>query len=996
MRPSGKLVPMAPRRWILALLACAPVVLYGAKRAHLLPRRVSLSRLTRRLARGRAAAAPSAAALDPGAFVAGAVAGAAAAPPVAGAPFPVAVGGPAALFPSSQILPSLRTSPRTFKVHAEGGWTATSQAHWIATTSSGGGDGVVTYTVAPNAGAAPRTGTIQVAGRTFTVFQDGSERLVHPRLWVNPADVERLRGWATDANPAWKHGLGAALAAAAKYADAHWSWDTGRPDTVFRTPYAGDAGVVSGWRDDGGTNWQADATEAYAEAFAFGSLVAPDAARREAYARRARAMLLWIVRNANTGAGAHGAFPYGGKAFAGYNRANYWGEALGLACDWLYPVLGADDKNQIRDAFLMWNDDLLEVSTAGEEHPQPIAVENDPSLFADPLQLRWAANNYYIGHFRNLLLRGLAVDPVDDPAVKGRTRYPTVRSFVHNATGAWLYQIWSVFTDGAEVSAALGGARNPSFGVASGGMPVEGSLYGESQGYLAQALWALHTTGSDDPLLIGRQAALASSAYWDRAWQAFVHNTTPVPRVLSGLAYLGSVYTLASYGDTLRAWLTGDGVQIVAPIGIRRALDGDLRTAEATRFIVTHLLQGGAPQLEHRMSSVWGNSNAIDSILYFLLLDPARAAAADPRPSLPSTFRDATLARVVARTGWDAQARLFTWLCNWQTINHQQGAAGQFELYRKGEWLVKEWSAYGNDMRAYLATYHNTLSIENDPPRHLEWFEGPTAEMGGQWSNATDAGDATTRTSDGAGWTYAFGDTTNLYNRRDGNANDVLHASRSIVWLAPDHVVVYDRASTRKSGRFKRFNLVLTAPPRIVEDAATHRWRATVTTPGGQTLFVQHLLPAGATMIEQHRWKKERGEELDRVAEGEEAGYRLLVEVPGRPATARFLHVLQGADAGGAQTPVEAVPDTSGGAWDIAIVGRTAVAFPVEVGAGAAGVTYRVPAAVAGHLVTGLTPGAAYDVRRTVADGMVTLGVVPGAHEKADAAGVIAVGTIAP
>jgi hypothetical protein len=58
-------------------------------------------------------------------------------------------------------------------------WTATANASWIAITSGGSGsnNGTISYSVAINANAAPRTGTIAVQGRTFTVFQDGAGTL---------------------------------------------------------------------------------------------------------------------------------------------------------------------------------------------------------------------------------------------------------------------------------------------------------------------------------------------------------------------------------------------------------------------------------------------------------------------------------------------------------------------------------------------------------------------------------------------------------------------------------------------------------------------------------------------------------------------------------------------------------------------------------------------------------------------------------------------------
>ena len=54
-------------------------------------------------------------------------------------------------------------------------WTASSDADWITINSggSGNGNGGVSYTVAPNAGAS-RTGTLTIAGQTFTVGQKGA------------------------------------------------------------------------------------------------------------------------------------------------------------------------------------------------------------------------------------------------------------------------------------------------------------------------------------------------------------------------------------------------------------------------------------------------------------------------------------------------------------------------------------------------------------------------------------------------------------------------------------------------------------------------------------------------------------------------------------------------------------------------------------------------------------------------------------------------------
>jgi hypothetical protein len=55
-------------------------------------------------------------------------------------------------------------------------WTATSNASWITITGGSGpvaGNGTVNYSVAVNSTGAPRTGTLTIAGQTYTVSQDG-------------------------------------------------------------------------------------------------------------------------------------------------------------------------------------------------------------------------------------------------------------------------------------------------------------------------------------------------------------------------------------------------------------------------------------------------------------------------------------------------------------------------------------------------------------------------------------------------------------------------------------------------------------------------------------------------------------------------------------------------------------------------------------------------------------------------------------------------------
>src|SRR5262249_40029273 len=154
----------------------------------------------------------------------------------------------------------------------------------------------------------------------------------------------------------------------------------------------------------------------------------------------------------------------------------------------------------------------------------------------------------------------------------------------------------------------------------------------------------------------------------------------------------------------------------------------------------------------------------------------------------------------------------------------------------------------------------------------------------GQWTNGMNAGDPRFATSEGAGWLYAGADSTNLYNRPGydaaHSAMDVTHASRAAVWLKPDHVIVYDRATTKTANRFKRWNLSLLGNPKIAGKTADS------VTPGGQHLYVQNLLPAGATLT------GSPVENLNLIALMEPVKFRLVIEDPSKPSDVRFLDVL--------------------------------------------------------------------------------------------------------
>jgi hypothetical protein len=744
----------------------------------------------------------------------------------------------------------------------------------------------------------------------------------HPRLWITADDLPRLRTWAAATNPVWADGLSRVLA------QVRTTVDSGRAIV----------GRSAGWVED--------PVEVDAEVLAFASLVEPDPSMRAADQQRARRLLLRGISAAARGAADGSA--YRDPSFSIDDRSRWWGEGWAVTVDWIYPALTAADRAAVRAVFLRWAAEDEAGGQTTNDHPIPVGAHDAPALVEDPAAVVWSANNYYTAHGRNLALMALALDPADDPGGQ-------LRGHLRSAVGGFLWVTDTMLRT-----------------VGRGGAPLEGLEYGpQSLGYVAQTLLALHTTELDrsGPAV----TRIEGNPFWDdlAPWLASTLSPTATAGTDGETAWLP-----ASYGDT-QVYRNPDWIQLLAPLALQAADRGDEHAVAAFRWLETHTVGNGPAGLLGRIS---GAADPADAIWYFLLLDPTAPAPADPRPAYPPTNIAEGIGRVSARTGWGADARWLTVDAGRAQIDHQDGDGLDIALYRKGEWLTKERTGYD------LATsdQKNSLAIENDPPEHREPDDarGIAWAHGSQYLYVNDGPGRLVATNTTGDYSYTAVDATSLYNSTQEGSHDVLDAARAALWLKPDVLVVYDRAVTGKAGRYKRFELQLPAAPRI-EGA-----EARVTTSGGQQLDVRTLLPAGATptselvRVDANRSVGDEGQ----VAEGEPMTNRLTVDAPGRPANARFLHVLQGLDPGQATRPVTLVTSSDGDHVDGAAVGTDLVLFPTLTGH-PADVQVNVPAGVRTASVTGLTPGGGYTTVPTDRN----LRVIAGGDRRADAAGVLVV-----
>jgi hypothetical protein len=669
--------------------------------------------------------------------------------------------------------------------------------------------------------------------------------------------------------------------------------------------------------------------EGYAELFAFLSLIDPDANRRMDYQTRAHTLLMKVIGIYNSGVlDWH---------FETSDRSRWYGEGLALTTDWIYSSLSQAEKQQIHTAFLKLCDANVHATTTSDNHPEPIGVVNDPQLLADRSAVRFAGNNYYLAHMRNIGLMSMAIDAADD-------QNGELGKYLTNATGAWLY----VFDNLTRTDWL-------------GGLGAEGFEYTpQSVSYAAQFLLALRTAGQNDATRFGPQVRRENNPFWDDLMEAQLHALSPAAQ--------NGVYQPAWYGDG-QHYQAGDYVALFGALARDSLAAGDAKRAQLATWIAINTAPGGASSLADRVRNV---DNLRDAILYFIILDPTAAPIADPRPALPTAHFAQGLGTILARTDWSADARWFQMRIGWQAVDHQHADGNDFGFYRKGEWLTKEQMGYDSSTTDIEASdAHNTVSVlNNGPTDHQDW-RLEIQQRGSQFPFVNDGDGQMAAHSVGDGYVSATGIATPLYNSMyESTASvqieDVTHVSRSIVWVQPDLLFIYDRAETNSAGRFKRVWFHYANQPTVSGSVITAR------TPGGQQLFVTSLIStAGATIA------ADQPSEPD-LADGEPMHWRTKSESMDNKA--RFLHVLEGADSGAAKSPTTLVQSAT---HDGALAGGTLVMFPKDLGGTSA--SWNDPPNVSKHYVSGLQPNTKYDITTSGS----SVSVQPGSQKVSDAAGLL-------
>jgi hypothetical protein len=789
-----------------------------------------------------------------------------------------------------------------------------------------------------------------------------------------------------------------------------------------------------------------------------------------------------------------GQAPFCQGSYAVSDRMRWVQVMLPLTYDWLLgygqeagvQVFSTAEKAAIRRVFLRW---ILQNMQA---YPNPysysshghcnVAVRTTGDTLlrlapgADPGSYckRYAFNNYFVGHMRQIGMLAMAFDAIDDvpdtdPATSSKVLASApageLTSYRNDAMNGWLTMVsYMLKNDGV------------------GGQPPEGAEYAPTSGgiptHLLLALSTANYADADGIASYGNKVDLSTYSFFKDLPRVYLHQMGPY----AVQTQRGMVHQPAWFGDGEHIYAL-DFITVFGPLGVyayNKSMAGGADAADyaerlnAIRWLQKHIPPGGAGNLTGRASS---DEELTGSILYFMLFDPAAPEPTDPRAGYALDYFAPGAGRFGGRNAWTTTGlRSFNYRLGWTTIDHQNPDGNMFDFLRKGEWLTKEVTGYGASAEAGRSDWKNTLTVQNDPSLTgiTNYHIQKRLETGSQYVLGQSDGDPTILArSVRSDLFYVMGDATNLYNycrfcwESWGSARrDVQHVSRSLVWIKPDVFVIYDRARTATAGRFKRFwlnlpnknvaNDTITAntasfpgwadvqagelpgnfpgsgvAPTIVPDAASGTVLTTGTSPRGQKLFVRTLLPAGATasIVNQPDCFGDSSSgnpaidnaaygctlsEYDAMTQKQLPGpiqyrmtytdgqgthqqnllysTRLRVDAPNNPANARFLHVVEGADAGASAAPSVRIQSTAGTAFDGAVVAGRAVLFPVDVdyAASFATTTYTVPASAAQQVVTGLVPNGSYNAAVTAQGGNLQITLTAGGSQHtADAGGVL-------
>ena len=348
------------------------------------------------------------------------------------------------------------------------------------------------------------------------------------------------------------------------------------------------------------------------------------------------------------------------------------------------------------------------------------------------------------------------------------------------------------------------------------------------------------------------------------------------------------------YGDTPHTTNRMPTSQLYTHMANVRHLYGRQCPKEAA---LARYVQDIVPQRNHNYSNTW-------FIYPFLLTDADDAPAAFVPESLPHARHFETMGQIIMRSGTGPDDTYCLFSCGGTLSQHRHYDALNFVIYHKGFLALDSGTRYMEfDNGEHLANYyaqtvaHNCVVIHQDgePPAPY-WGGTVVGNHGGQHRQLGSQVKAFETNDD---YVYVAGDATACYRHGAAIGEKAESVTRQIVFLMPNHFVVFDRVATTRPEYRKQW-LIHTANEPVMDGKVMRADHL------GGRMFCRTVLPDDAKLTAVGGPGKEfwaAGKNWEIVADGlwerdlaVMGRWRMEIE-PAAPRTQDvFLHVIQVGD----------------------------------------------------------------------------------------------------
>lgn len=848
----------------------------------------------------------------------------------------------------------------------------------------------------------------------------------HPRLLIRKDDLPELRQ-RYNSNNSMSKALQALKQIADFRAKTVAKFDTGNPQVVMdpaacknlvQAPSPSDPNKtikVIPFCDWGNFQMTNDSTEQYALFYALMYLLE----QKPEDGKMARNIVMWVANQ--VAQGFDDSQPFREYTFPSKNRGSEGLEGIILAFDWAYDAFSQSDKETLNLVFTMWADSITHGSYGSSlwqdikgnvanllTSAQLLDIKDHPDHMAnyivtDHRRSRWGMNNYVSGGTKNLFLmvhamQGLDFDPV---TIKNANVNPPKQVFQKLSDynqileGGALARLYAFFTqDGV-------GGLAPESPYGYGEITMKNYLM------LRIALQTLASKGLYTPPPPLDQ--LTSLPAWDRGLDGIIAGIANMPEG-DNLHWPYSFYHVASiFQQDSDVFVSGLDSVLAGWAVYEHLLKGDPvhdKNYKKALWTLTNASFTGPNHLYNRVSQssgsiyyggISGYLPALMFLAYDFSFDPLdQNALPDPRNTgdIPLNFLDPGMGRIISRNQFGANGSWFHSNCSYASIDHMGvGEIGGFSLNRKGDYVTKVLTGYSQNFELDKAGYNNTLALLN----------GTTYPQGNNFqkvffdSGTQLTGDPVSTVTLDNKYIYSQCDLTNVYNQNLTNTPDFLiqkytqsgllvdnvtHASRSLVWIKPDnasksdYIVVYDRATTKDPGLFKRFNVTLYPEP--APSAPVNGMVSGQTKGGQEKYYIQNLLPKNAQVSLADLPGEKRGDGSDFVPGFEPIMIKDTSVTPAKvvwpkvfqaestDSNVQLLNVIQASDnlPGVLQTKMTSIQSSpaSNEAFDGVQIGNMVVMFRKDITSNLPNnltLIYTASGAQS-HMITGLEPNTVY------------------------------------